>query len=156
MTLASRAPAARDLAARQPLTPTRTDRTHMMNPAATIHPTLHSVRSADGITIAELAGELDLLSASVLREQLLGLLRPGSSRLVLDLSRVTFSDASGLAVLIGTGRRARRLGGFLRLAAVSPQVDRVLYITGLHRHLPVFPTVLDATAAPGAQHGRAA
>ncbi len=128
----------------------------MMNPAATIHPALHSVRSADGITIAELAGELDLLSASVLREQLLGLLRPGSSRLVLDLSRVTFSDASGLAVLIGTGRRARRLGGFLRLAAVSPQVDRVLDITGLHRHLPVFPTVRDATAAPGAQHGRAA
>ncbi len=128
----------------------------MMNPAATIHPALGSVRSADGITIAELAGELDLVSASALREQLLGLVRPDSSRLVLDLSRVTFCDASGLAVLIGTGRRARRLGGFLRLAAVSPQVDRVLYLTGLHRHLPVFPTVQDATRTPGAQHDQAA
>ena len=59
-------------------------------------------------------------------------------------------------MLIGTGRRARRLGGFLRLAAVSPQVDRVLDLTGLRRHLPVFPTVRDATAAPGAQDGRAA
>jgi anti-anti-sigma factor len=128
----------------------------MVNPGTTIHPVLDCVHTADGITIAELAGELDLAGASALREQLLGLLRPGSGRLVLDLSRVTFCDASGLAVLIGTGRRARRLGGFLRLAAVSPQVDRVLDLTGLHRHLPVFPTVRAATAAAGARDGRAA
>ena len=128
----------------------------MTNSATTIHPTLDSVRTVDGVTIAELAGELDLASATALREELLRLLRPGSSRLVLDLSRVSFSDASGLAVLIGTGRRARLLGGFLRLAAVSPQVDRVLHLTGLHRHLPVFRTVWAATTTPGAQHGRAA
>ena len=128
----------------------------MVNPGTTIHPVLDCVRTADGITIAELAGELDLAGASALREQLLGLLRPGSGRLVLDLSRVTFCDASGLAVLIGTGRRARRLGGFLRLAAVSPQVNRVLDLTGLGRHLPVFATVRAATAAPGARDVRAA
>ena len=50
---------------------------------------------------------------------------------VIDLSKVSHCDASGLAVLIGTGRRARLLGGFLRLAAVSPQVDQ-----GLHRTMP--------------------
>jgi anti-anti-sigma factor len=98
-----------------------------------------SVRTVGGITIAELAGELDIASAPALREQLLGLLRPGSSRLYIDLSKVSFCDASGLAVLVGIGRRARLLGGFLRLAAVSPQADRVLHITGLHRHLPLSP-----------------
>jgi anti-anti-sigma factor len=128
----------------------------MTNSATTIHPILGPVRTVDGITIAGLAGELDLASATALREELLGLLRPGSSRLVLDLSRVSFADASGLAVLIGTGRRARLLGGFLRLAAVSRQVDRVLRLTGLHRHLPVFPTVRAATTTPVAQHRRAA
>jgi anti-anti-sigma factor len=129
----------------------------MMNSGTTIQPLLDcSVRTADGVTIAELAGELDLASAPALREQLLGLLRPGSSRLVLDLSRVSFCDASGLAVLVGTGRRARRLGGFLRLAAVPPQAVRVLHLTGLHRHLPIFPTVWAATGAPVTQHGQAA
>jgi anti-anti-sigma factor len=73
------------------------------------------------ITIAELSGELDLACAPALREQLAGLLPAGCSRLVIDLSRVSHCDASGLAVLIGIGRRARLLGGFLRLAAVSPQ-----------------------------------
>ncbi len=126
----------------------------MMNSGTTIQPALHCcVRSTDGVTIAELAGELDLASAPPLREQLLGVLRPGSSRLVLDLSQVSFCDASGLAVLIGTGRRARLLGGFLRLAAVSPQAARVLSITGLDRHLPVYPTVGAAASAPVTGHG---
>jgi hypothetical protein len=67
---------------------------------------------------------------------------------------VSFCDASGLAVLVNTGRRARLLGGFLRLAAVSPQAGRVLNITGLHRHLAIFPTVQAAvTGAQAAQHG---
>jgi anti-sigma B factor antagonist len=100
-----------------------------------------SARTAGGITIAELAGDLDIASAPALREQLLGLLRPGSGRLVIDLSKVSFCDASGLAVLVNTARRARLLGGFLRLAAVSPQAGRVLQLTGLHRRLATFPTV---------------
>ena len=60
-----------------------------------------STRAADGVIVAELAGELGVASAPGLREQLLGLLGPGSSQLVIDLSRVSSSDASGLAVLVG-------------------------------------------------------
>ncbi|MGH3124336.1 MAG: STAS domain-containing protein [Streptosporangiaceae bacterium] len=129
----------------------------MMNSGTTIHPAPgFPVRTADGVTVAELSGDLDLASAPVLREQLLRLLRPGASRLVLDLSRVTFCDASGLAVLVGASHRARVLEGFLRLAAVSPPAARVLQITGLHRHLSIYPTVHAATAAPVDGFGRAA
>jgi anti-anti-sigma factor len=111
-----------------------------MDSGITVNPRLGvSVRTGAGITIAELAGELDIASAPALREQLLSLLRPGSSRLFIDLSKVSLGDASGLAVLVGIGRRARLLGGFMRLAAVSPQADRVLHITGLHRYLPTSP-----------------
>jgi anti-sigma B factor antagonist len=128
-----------------------------MNSGTTVNPGLDlSAQTAGDITIAELTGELDIASAPALREQLLSLLRPGSSRLVIDLSRVSFCDASGLAVLVNTGRRARLLGGFLRLAAVSPQVGRVLDITGLHRHLASFPTVQAAvTGVQAGQDGRA-
>lgn len=128
-----------------------------MNSATTVDPDLDvSVRTAGDVTIAELTGELDIASAPALREQLLGLLRPGSSQLVVDLSKVSFCDASGLAVLVGAGRRARLLGGYLRLAAVSPQVGQALRITGLHRNLAVFPTAQAAVALPlAAQHGHA-
>ena len=72
---------------------------------------------------------------------------------VIDLSKVSQCDASGLAVLIGTGRRARLLGGFLRLAAVSPQVDQGLHVTELRQHLGVFPTVQAAAASPQGPRG---
>ena len=129
-----------------------------MNSGTTASPGLDlSARTAGGITIAALTGELDIASAPALRDQLLSLLRPSSSWLVIDLSKVSFCDASGLAVLVNTERRARLLGGFLRLAAVSPQAGRVLNITGLHRHLAIFPTVeAAATGAQAAQDGTAA
>jgi anti-anti-sigma factor len=127
-----------------------------MNSGIAVNPSLDLfAETVGGITIAELTGELDIASAPALREQLLSLLRPGSSRLVIDLSKVSFCDASGLAVLVSTARRARLLGGFLRLAAVSPSTGRVLHITGLNRNLAIFPTVQAAATAPrAALHGK--
>ncbi len=93
-----------------------------------------------GYVIAALSGELGTASAPALREQLRSLLR-AASHLVIDLSAVEHADAGGLAVLVGSGCRARLLGGSLRLAAPSPEVARVLSATGLNQHLDTFPTV---------------
>lgn len=107
-----------------------------------------SVRSQNGYTIAAISGDLDIASVPALRLQLLGLLRPDASRMVADLSGVTFCDASGLAVLIGVSRRARLLGGVLRVAAPSPPVVTVLRLTGLDRQFEIFATVPAATSVP--------
>jgi len=108
-----------------------------------------SSRTEGAHTIAALSGELGIACAPALREQLLGLLRPAASRLVIDLSRVSYADASGLAVLVGTGRRAGLLGGYMRLAAPASAVANVLRITGLHLRLDIFPTVQAAITSPG-------
>ncbi len=116
-----------------------------------------SVRSQNGYTIAVIGGDLDMASVPALREQLLGLLRPDASRIVADLSGVTFCDASGMAVLIGVSRRAGLLGGVLRLAAPAPPVVTVLRLTGLDRQFEIFATVLAATsplsASPASSKG---
>jgi anti-anti-sigma factor len=93
-----------------------------------------------GYAIAALSGDLGIASAPALREQLRSMLR-AASQLIIDLSAVEHADASGLAVLVGSGRRARLLGGSLRLAAPSPEVARVLSATGINQHLDIFPTV---------------
>jgi len=107
-----------------------------------------SVRLQDGYTAVTLSGELDIASVPVLREQLLGLLRPDASRIVIDLSGVTFCDASGLAVLVGLSRRAALLGGVLRLAAPAPLMATVLRLTGLYSRFEIFATVSEAIGAP--------
>ena len=106
-----------------------------------------TARSAHrGPVIVTLAGDLDIMSAPVLREQLLNLLRPAASRLIIDLSAVGYADASGLAVLLGSQRRAELLGGTLRLAAPPPEVARTLAATGMSRHFDVYLTVQAAIA----------
>jgi len=107
-----------------------------------------SVRSKDGYTVVTISSELGIASAPVLREQLLGLPRPGASRIVIDLSGVTFCDTSGLAVLVGASHRAGLPDGVLRLAAPTPLVTTVLRLTGLHSRLEIFATVPEAIGAP--------
>jgi anti-anti-sigma factor len=114
---------------------------------AVTHPGAHdaglsltSPTNRGGYVIAALSGELGIASAPGLRDQLLSLLR-AASHLIIDLSGVERADASGLAVLVGSRRRARLLGGSLRLAAPSPEAARALSATGMDQHLDIFPTI---------------
>ena len=97
-------------------------------------------------TIVRLRGALDVAAAPALRERLIGLLHPGMRLLVLDLSRVPSCDPAGLAVLIGTQRRARLLGIVMRLAAPSLPVAKLLRLTGLDRNLTICPDLRSALA----------
>src|SRR5579863_4982716 len=108
--------------------------------------TLTALTAPDGAVIVTLAGDLDIASAPAARERLLSLLRPGACRLVIDMSAVRYADASGLAVLASTQRRAVLLGGGLSLAAPRPEVAVALTVTGLSRQLTAYPTVPAAAA----------
>lgn len=102
-------------------------------------------------------GELDISSAYALREQLLGVLGTHDSRLVADLSEVTYCDASGLSALAAADRRAGLLGGVLCLAAPSVPVTTVLQLTGSGPRFTIFATVRDAISGlpyPGAPETR--
>lgn len=105
-------------------------------------------REERGYLVAALSGRIDSARAPAVREQLLRLLRPAASKLVLDLTLVTDIDAVGLAVLVGTERRARLLGGSLRLAAARPAVSKAVHAAGLDWLLGVFPTVQAAVSTP--------
>ena len=51
-------------------------------------------------------------------------------------------------VLVGTARRARLLGGSLRLAAPTPAMTKALRAAGLDMQLDIFPTVQSAIRSP--------
>ena len=122
---------------------------HVMRAATSrTHDLALPTRTERGFLIVVLSGGLDATHAAVVREQLLRVLRPGTSRLVLDLSLVSNVDAGGLAVLVGTERRARLLGGSLRLAAVTPALRMTVRAAGLDRLLEIFPTVQSAVSSP--------
>jgi anti-sigma B factor antagonist len=86
-------------------------------------------------------------AAPALRERLIDMLHRGTDLLILDLSHVPSCDASGLAVLIGTQRRARLVGVTMRLVAPSLPVSKVLGATGLKRNFTIC-SDLSAALAP--------
>ena len=105
-----------------------------------------SVDARPGRSIVRLRGPLDFGAAKELRERLIDVLHRGANPLIIDLSRVPSCDAAGLAVLIGTQRRARLLGSVVLLAAPGVPVAELLRSTGLHRHFTIYPDVPAALA----------
>jgi anti-sigma B factor antagonist len=92
----------------------------------------------DGGTVLRIHGELDISTADQLRRAAGPYLGAGG-RLVLDLSRVTFCDSTGLAVLVGFHKRLAASGGRLELTAPVPRVQHLLAITGLNRVFQIRP-----------------
>lgn len=84
-----------------------------------------------------LDGVLDASSAPDVRLALHEALDHGVDDLVIDLAALQMLDATGLGVLVGSHRRAGRLGRRLVLTGVPPQVERMLLVTRLHRVLHV-------------------
>ncbi len=97
-----------------------------------------------GRTVIELNGELDMFTAPLLRDVLLGVSGDGGNFLAVVMSGVAFLDSSGLGVLIGAAKRANAGGGGLCIAGARDNVLKVLRITGLTRVMPAFPTLEEA------------
>jgi anti-anti-sigma factor len=95
--------------------------------------TVHSEVTTTLCTVVA-RGEVDLATAPLLRDELLRQLQSGS-RVRLHLAGVTFMDSTGLHVLLSTQRRASLLGAAFEIADLSPQVRRLLQVSGVGRML---------------------
>jgi anti-sigma B factor antagonist len=103
----------------------------------------------DGSTIVVASGEIDLATSPALRLALLAAAET-SSKLVVDLTAVTFLDGAGLRVLLGCFRDLPD-GGSMSLVGVNDTVARVLRLTQLDEVFPVHPNA--AAAVNGVADG---
>jgi anti-anti-sigma factor len=85
-----------------------------------------------------LDGEIDLTNAHVCVERGHRAFDAGPiTRLVVDVSGVTFIDSTGLGGLVQLSNLARSRGAELYLADPTPIVARLLELSGLRAVLPV-------------------
>ena len=89
------------------------------------------VDSSDGTALVRPSGELDLATAPTLWRALSLLLRGEHRSVVMDLSRLTFSDCAGLRPIRRALREGARVGTEVQLRDAVPAVRRVLDLTGL-------------------------
>lgn len=93
----------------------------------------------DGYQVVSMSGELDIATAEQAYAYVSEVIdAPGQPRepVGVDLSGLTFCDASGLRVLARLARHARLAGRQLRLISARPAVLKIIRITGLDRSFP--------------------
>jgi stage II sporulation protein AA (anti-sigma F factor antagonist) len=84
--------------------------------------------------MAQVAGELDHHGARSVMEELDRRIDQARPReLTLDLSGLTFTDSSGIAVLLRTYRRMAQSQGSMRVVNTPAQAGKVFKAAGLER-----------------------
>ena len=83
------------------------------------------------------AGELDIATTPTLERAIAEATAEPGALLVLDLRELTFMDSTGLRTLAQTNARAESAGFELTIWRGSPQIERVLEISGLGALLPL-------------------
>ena len=97
--------------------------------------------------VLPLEGEVDLNVSPHLAATINELIQAKPPRLVIDLTRVTYIDSSGLAVLIGGMQNVEEYGGTLALAGVSDDIRSILETARLDQFFVTYPHVDAALAA---------
>ena len=90
----------------------------------------------DGYQVVAVTGELDIATAEQAYVYISDVIDAWPAPVSVDLSGLTFCDASGLGVLARTARHARQAGRQIRLTAARPSLLKIMRITGLDRAFP--------------------
>ncbi len=95
------------------------------------------VRQGKGRVVLGLHGELDLLGAPMLEEEIAKAEAGAPGIVVLDLRDLQFVDSAGLRVILAAHERSRRGGREFALTQGSEQVQRLFTIAGVSEHLRI-------------------
>lgn len=106
------------------------------------------VKSGD-ITIVVIPGKtLDSGNSRVFKEQIAPVVE-ANSKLIFDLSELTFVDSSGLGAILSSLRQANAKGGDLKLCGLSKPVRALFELVRMHRIFEILNTRDEAIRAFG-------
>jgi anti-sigma B factor antagonist len=101
----------------------------------------------DEPNVLPLEGEIDLHVSPRVSASLGAMIENKPPRLVVDLSKVSYIDSSGLAVLIEGMQNVEAYGGKFILAGIQDNVKPIFEIARLDQVFIIFPHVDAALAA---------
>jgi anti-sigma B factor antagonist len=102
-----------------------------------------------GLDIVTIAGRFVMADAPESRESFKTIVEAGASKLLVDLSGVSFIDTSGLSVLISAYKMIRAKDGRMVLCGIPVAVRTLLELTRLNEIFESFASVEAALAVLG-------
>lgn len=93
----------------------------------------------DGVLIVTLGRELDDCVASRVKAETDIQIRQGKiDGILFDFTETEFMDSSGIGMIIGRYKRMRARGGFVGVAGVKKNINRIMEISGLYKIVELY------------------
>ncbi len=100
--------------------------------------------SSQGITEVRLEGHLDSASSAGLEKRLRGIVAGGASKIVVDLTDVSYVSSGGWGIFVAEVRELRERDGDIVLTGMTPEVYDVYELLGFADVLRAFGSVAEA------------
>jgi anti-anti-sigma factor len=106
-----------------------------------------SLERTGDIVVAEVSGEIDFSVADDIGRRILGSIENEDAALILDLSKLSYTDSAGINLVFDLAARLREHRQIFRIVLpVDSQPWRTFSIVGVQTELPVFETLEEAKA----------
>jgi anti-sigma B factor antagonist len=96
------------------------------------------------LMVCYIDGEIDINSSPAIKKSFDKLISQKAPKVIVNLSKVTYVDSSGLATMVEMLKNMRSYGGRMRLACMSPKIKSLFEITKLEK---LFEILTDEEAA---------
>jgi anti-anti-sigma factor len=107
----------------------------------------NATAAANQPNVLPLEGEIDLHVSPRVALALGQIVKKKPAKLVVDLTRVTYIDSSGLAVLIEAMQAVEEYGGIFAIAGMQETVRSIFEIARLDQVFRIYPDVHSALEA---------
>lgn len=94
----------------------------------------------NGITICNIEGEININTSPQLRKAFEVFVHNNVAKIIIDFSKVSYIDSSGLATFIELLQRLKKIGGTFRICNMNQKVKSIFEVTKLHKLFEIFDT----------------
>jgi anti-sigma B factor antagonist len=103
-----------------------------------------TTQEVGSVAVVRIEGHLDTNTSPEAQQHFDGLLKKGTSKILVDCEKVDFMSSAGLRVLLVTVKRLTAAGGSLRISGLNETVQEVFDISGFITIFAVFGTEAEA------------
>lgn len=98
----------------------------------------------NGVVVCQVDGEIDINTAPDVKKAFDKILSKKEPKIIVNFSKVTYVDSSGLATLVEILKNMKSYGGRLKLTNLSPKIKSLFEITKLERLFDILVDEKDA------------
>lgn len=105
-----------------------------------------AIENYKGKGVLRAQGEIDLATVELLDTAVSDALKDGLNEVVIDMTKVSFMDSTGIRSLLTNAERITEAGGKMAVVLSGGPVARTLSVTGVDALLSIYDSIAEATA----------